>query len=190
MEKNNITVILIRGKSGSGKSTFATLVEDCINSCVKPESAIIIHNAEQVKCIARDSFNWNDKKDFTGRQLLIDITHTGYAYDKNLWEEKTLQTFQSTKEVCYPNLEYLIIPDWRYKVSYEYFKNITDKVITVDVVNPLRTKGTHDTHSSETDLNGFEVDMTIHNYFIPHNPPYSSLINSAERFVKQWIQLL
>lgn len=187
MENNKFTVILVKGKSGSGKTTFATLLENHLNS-FEEGSAIVLHNAEQVKAIAKSCFDWDCKKDFKGRQLLVDITSTGYAYDKNLWEKKTLHSYHCIKEICYPNSQYLIIPDWRYKCTEDFFRQVADKVITVSIYNPQREDGTHDSHISETQLHSLVTDVDIENIYLPNTPHHVNLLIKVEEFVQLWLK--
>lgn len=111
--------ILINGKAGSGKDTFAKYLEEYL--LVLEKRPFIIHNAFYVKLIAEKIFGWDKVKDTKGRRLLIDIANTGYSYDDYFWERKTeaevLKRFKVTDNA------YIIIPDFRYKNTYTYFSS-------------------------------------------------------------------
>lgn len=119
--------ILINGKAMSGKDTFAKYLSEYL--LVMEKQPFIFHNATYVKLVAEKIFGWDKVKDNKGRKLLIDISNTGYDYDKYFWEKKTEEILINkfnTKNV------YVIIPDFRYKNTYEYFKN-KYKVLTIRI---------------------------------------------------------
>lgn len=115
-------IILINGKARSGKDTLASLIKGRL----KDKKVLIRANAQSVKDCARKYFNWNGDKDDKGRQLLINITNIGYNADPYLWERKTLE-YALAKDVY----DYLIITDWRYTSTYDYFKQQDYEVITI-----------------------------------------------------------
>ena len=172
---NRIT-ILICGKASSGKTTFATVLAQEINK-VK-EMAKVIHNAQTVKTLAESFFHW--EKDEKGRQLLIDLTNSGYNYDPIFWERETERLFRNYQKFCNEDLEILIVPDWRYMSTYEYFSNV-GKVITVMVERHDVEKGTHDFHSSENDFKKFPTKYHILND--------SESIEDLERFSRMLIEV-
>lgn len=159
-------VILICGKAGSGKNKLAELIKNHLDT--EPsgrilDKTLIRGNAQSVKDVATKEHNWNGEKDVKGRQLLIDITNEGYATDKFYWEDQTFTEAIMHKEFVNKYCDYLIIPDWRYACTPEYFRERFDKVVTVRIERPNLDKGTHDTHSSENDFMNFEVDYEVFN---------------------------
>ena len=79
-------VVLISGKAGAGKSTFAEYLEqDAVKeglSCVRTAFA------DALKDIAYDNFGWNGKKDEKGRRLLQNLGDAGRSYNTDLWVNK------------------------------------------------------------------------------------------------------
>jgi len=117
-----VKIILINGKARSGKDTLASLIRGILGH----RKVLIRPNAYSVKECALKYFSWNGAKDTKGRQLLIDITNLGYKQDPYHWEKLTLK-----HTLDKDNYDYLIIPDWRYMSTYEYFKSEGYEVITI-----------------------------------------------------------
>lgn len=159
-------VILICGKARSGKNQLAEYLKHYLDRDDEGnflERSLIRGNAQSVKDRAIKYYNWNGEKDQKGRQLLIDITEKGYAQDKFYWEKETFTEAIIHKEFTNANCEYLIIPDWRYAQTKDYFEKVADKVIAIRVTRPNLEKGTHDDHSSENDFLNFNIDMEAPN---------------------------
>lgn len=149
------TVVLIKGRAGSGKDTLASMVLKHLKELSNLEVKIS-PNAEKVKQYARHYFDWDGEKDDKGRKLLIDITNAGYNYDQFFWEKLN------------PIFSWVtLIPDWRYESTYEYFKEtkgynvITVNVIRPNVFNPNCLELQFD--PSETTLDTFKCDYEIVN---------------------------
>ena len=64
--------------------------------------------------------------------LFREVTHTGYNFDDNFWEKKTLEKVRP----FIANLDYLIIPDWRYKCTYDFWEKLGYEVFTIKVERP------------------------------------------------------
>lgn len=163
VENNKIikTTILICGKARVGKTTLANAIETLLDKD-REVKCLARNNGQTVKDIAINQFMWNSEKDYLGRQLLIDITSTGYRYDPYMWEKHTVKSFQKVKEV-FPNLDTLIIPDWRYPQTKTFFENVSNKVIPIRIINPNRHLSDHEGDPSETMLDSFDVDLVIYN---------------------------
>lgn len=159
-------VILICGKARSGKNQLADYLKEYLDVDVKGayfDRTLIRGNAQSVKDKAERQFNWNGEKDAKGRQLLIDITNMGYAEDINFWEKQTFTEAIMHKEFVNKNCEYLIIPDWRYPQTLDYFRKVADSVTTIRVTRPNMTGGTHKYHTSENALDLFDVQYEVEN---------------------------
>lgn len=159
-KRNPLVVILVCGRAGSGKDTFAQFLKSALDKFSEDFTAII-PNAETVKEIARDKFNWNGVKDKEGRQLLIDITEQGYKIDKFFWEKETYVKALTKTDKIGRKPKYVIIPDWRYESTKEYFDLVADYVLCFKVLRD-DTNSTHGDHSSENNFKNFHA-MIIDN---------------------------
>lgn len=159
-------VILICGQAGSGKNQLADYLMNHLDT--QPSGAVfnrtlIRGNAQSVKDVATKKFKWNGEKDAKGRQLLINITDEGYARNKYYWEEETFTEAIMHREFENRYCDFLIIPDWRYASTLDYFKDKCENVVTIRVTRPNLEEGTHSKHSSENDFKNFEVDYEVVN---------------------------
>lgn len=176
-------VILISGKARSGKNQLAEYLKEYLDVDHKGaicNKTLIRGNAECVKEIAYSKYDWNGEKDSKGRQLLIDITNKGYAEDTYYWEKNTFLELISYKEFINKNCQFLIMPDWRYPQTLDYFKQVADNVITIKVTRPNLPKGTHEHHISENALESFNVQYKVEN-----NKDLDNLKNIAKRIAKE-----
>lgn len=173
-------VILICGRAGSGKDTVAQMLKSFINNDLVPvNKCVVISNAQGVKDVATKYFNWNGEKDTEGRDLLINITNFGYSINKNFWELKTMEMLTEAMKLQ-PFTNTLIIPDFRYEVTYDFFSQIALNIKVIKVVNS-RVGITHD-DKSERDFEGFPVDYTVFNN--------GSMIDLKMQVSDLWLRLL
>lgn len=159
-------VVLINGRKGSGKDTVANYLFEKLG-----EGVVVIPNAKAVKEEAYQFYNWNGEKDLLGRQLLVDITNTGYRFDPYFWEKKTIEYIYALKEQG-TRIDMLIIPDWRYECTYDFFTNLDHPKVEVTTLRVERRvtveemcdpRESFDVYRSESQLDGFPVDYTIDN---------------------------
>lgn len=162
-------VLIISGKSGSGKDTFANLVKDELENNNK--SCIILHYADLVKYYARQYYNWNGEKDEIGRTLLQTLgTNKVRKVFPNYWAE-TIAKFLA----AIPNdFDCALIPDARFPNEIEIVKHFNPqaKAIHIERVNDdgslyLNPNLTQEqlNHPSETSLDDYvDFDYIIENY--------------------------
>ena len=161
-----MNIILISGRKRCGKDTIAEFL------CKKlGDNAIVLPNAKAVKEEAYETFNWDGEKDTRGRQLLVDITNTGYNYDPVFWEKKTVEQIYAYLNMG-RELDTVIIPDWRYETTYDFFTNLQGldlDIITIRVEKNLSVEEMCDptiskeVALSESQLDDFPTDFTIKN---------------------------
>ena len=164
-----MNIIMISGKSMSGKDTFAKLLKEQYK-----EEALIIHFADLVKYYATTYFNWNGEKDSDGRYLLqfigTDLMRSRYP---TYWAEIVGKFIDAITETY--RYTTIIIPDWRFINEYdtikEYGQICGNNVISVRVnryiddkpfINPNMSE--HQlTHVSECELDDFSFEWVIEN---------------------------
>lgn len=160
-------VIMISGKSQSGKDTVARLMYKILQGHgVKP---LIISFADPVKWIAERYYNWDgDKTKPEGRALLqkigTTIMRTNYP---TYWAEIIAKFLSAANE-----WDCVIIPDLRFENEFETIckYNINTEAIRVErynedgsiYVNPNMTQEQL-THISECELDNFPFEWIIEN---------------------------
>ncbi len=135
-------VILINGASKSGKDTVAEILKNHYSKVYGEEEVLVVPNAQKVKECATEYFDWDGEKDDKGKRLLIDISAVGYKYDPHHWEIQTHKTCLNYSKQ-FTEVEVLIVPDWRYLSTYDYFAGMygNDYVITIRVERPNYDNG-------------------------------------------------
>ncbi len=162
-------VVLINGRKGSGKDTTANYLYEKLGV-----GTIVLPNARAVKEEAYQFYDWDGEKDLKGRQLLVDITNTGYNFDPYFWEKKSVELIHTIAEQQEIDINKLtvLVPDWRYESTYDFYSNLADpkvEVITlrverhVTVAEMCDPKESFDVYKSESQLDGFPVDYIIKN---------------------------
>lgn len=149
-------IILISGKAGSGKDTFAEELKEQLN--MMNEYVLVVHYADLVKHIAKTFYDWNGKKDGYGRGLLQRIgTDIFREYDKDYW----VNHLQGVISVLKDRWDYIIIPDCRFPNEITCWDKYDS--ISVRVVRDFNTSlnESQQNHTSETALDDFEFDVTV-----------------------------
>lgn len=145
-------VILISGRAGVGKSTFARLLKSEFEKKELGIGISINSLALGVKASALNYFGWDKKKDVKGRKLLQSIGYIGREYDEDVWVQFLLSHLGY---IYFPNI--IIIDDWRFPNERKFFEIRNDKynlfTIRIEVLNREILKGTEEySDISETSL--------------------------------------
>ena len=162
-------VILISGKSASGKDTFANILyKKLIEQNYK---VLIAHFADLVKFYAKQYYNWNGEKDESGRALLQKIgTTIMRGYNDRYWGDIIAQLIAGVS--AYNDFDICLIPDWRFISKFEAITSYCNDVITIRInrkdengnhyMNPSMT---HEQiwHQSEIELDNFNFEWIIEN---------------------------
>ena len=175
------TIILINGVARSGKDTFAEFLQSHLEKFNNTHS-MVLPNALGVKKIAKSVYEWNEEKDERGRQLLIDITNTGYNYDVHFWEKFSENTIEGLEVMSKKEFTHVIVPDFRYKNTYNYYVERGYNVITIMVVRP-----NHDNELGALKLDISEQPMNLKfNHYINNSGTLEDLEHQA-KFVAEFI---
>lgn len=164
-----MVIILISGYATSGKDTFGTMLAKYL-----PHSKIF-HFADPIKECAKIYFNWDGNKDERGRKLLQQLGQAGREYDNDIWVKKLLDRIEKDDE----NIEFIIIPDWRFKNEFEFMsKQFGNKnVVTVRIKRQVPVIS----DISEKDLD----DFTHYDFIIDNNSSLDDLEKQAQLIVPQ-----
>ena len=162
-------VMIISGKSGSGKDTFADIMRSKLEKvgC----KCLTIHFADLVKYYAEVYYKRKKKKNEAGRKLLQQLgTDKLRAKFPNYWCEHVAQLLAAVPD----DFDCAFIPDARFENEISVVKqyNPQAKVIRIErynedgspYLNPMLTPHQHQ-HQSEVDLDNYEDwDYIIENH--------------------------
>lgn len=159
-------ILLISGKSSSGKDTFANILRKELEK--KNYKCLIIHFADMVKYYARVYYNWNGEKDEAGRALLQNLgTDKVRAKFPNYWAEIVGKFLAAVSQ----DFDFAFIPDARFPNEIEIVKkyNPSAKSIRIErynqdgtpFINPNFTleQSNHLSETSLDDYNNFEYNI-------------------------------
>lgn len=180
-------VIMISGKSGHGKDTFAQLIDRELK--IRDQRTLTIHFGDMVKVFLTNYYNWDGQKDENGRELLqrlgTKLLRTKYP---TYWAEIVAKFISATEG----DWDYVIIPDLRFENEFETVSQYNDNVITVRI-NRFQENGkpyynpkmrlNQLTHISECELDNFNFEYIIENHSL------TELNDSAEFFVEELMKL-
>ena len=159
--------IILSGKSGHGKDTFANFFAELARKDNK--RVMIIHYGDLVKYFCKEFYNWNGEKDEYGRYLLQHIgTDVVRATNPDYWANCVAQFCATIQK----EWDYILIPDARFPneitITQKYLSNsCTIRIIRYEngekYKNPLLTEAQYQ-HPSETSLDNYRFDFIIENF--------------------------
>lgn len=156
-------VVLVAGKSGSGKSSFSQHLKRWLETEWGVKSRIVSF-AEELKEIAMVDFDWDGEKDEKGRRLLQALGSAGREYNANIWVNKVKEVILNPRGYYTHATEVMvsIIDDCRYENEFTFADEMKDtyaiKVLIVRPDNPNALSGKAGTHASEHGLDNLPLD--------------------------------
>lgn len=186
-----IDVIMISGKSESGKGTVAIEIENILKQR-QDYNVIRCSLSTYIRDLAWRDFYWDGVDSPESRKFMAEVYRIGtefypYHMARRVWERDIQPKILRTKEIV-TNLGYhqgivrtgsafikvnknvAIIESFREKVNYDFFKALLDaneinKLVTLRVIRPgyESTAKNISKHVSEIDLDDFSFDFTVEN---------------------------
>ena len=154
-------IICISGKAQHGKDTSAAKMKELIEA--KGKRVLITHNADLLKFIAKNMFDWDGKKDDPGRQLLQFIgTDVIRNKEPDFWIDFIISVLK-----FFPNhWDYVLIPDCRFPNEIDKYKTTEFpathlRVVRSNFVSPLTEE--QQKHASEVALDNVTPDIVLAN---------------------------
>ena len=162
MNSKKTTVILLSGKSGSGKDFIANIMKQQLEE--NGNKVLVTHYADLLKYILKTFFNWDGQKDEKGRALLQRVgTDVIRRQEPDYWVNFVSQMIS----FFYNEWDYILIPDARFPNEIEVIKNNHNvNTITIRIHRPnYKSKLTlkQQQHPSETSLDNYKFDYYFNN---------------------------
>ena len=161
-----MNIILVSGKSNSGKGTVAKKIKELLDS--QERYTILCSLSTYIRDVAKEDYFWNGIDTLESRKFMAESYRVGtefypYHMARRVWERDILP-YSNTYKIA-------IIESFREKVNYDYFdlllkQNIINKIITIRVERPnfnAIQNEEMENHVSESDLDDFEFDYVIEN---------------------------
>lgn len=163
-------VMIISGKSGSGKDTFAKIMREKLESAGK--KCVTIHFADLVKHYCTDYYGWNGEKDEYGRTLLQTLgTDKMRAMIPEYWAEAVAKFLAVA--ACFNDFDCAFIPDARFPNEVETVIEYNQDSCTLRIerydengdpyINQALTSAQMN-HPSETSLDKYGFDYIVENH--------------------------
>lgn len=171
-----INIILISGKAGHGKTTFANFIKSEFES--RGKKVMKIAFADYLKYIASEYYGWNGEKDERGRTLLQHLgTDVVRKNDENFWADLVSRLIRALGD----EFDYYIIDDARFPNEIEAFP--LENSIHIQIERPSITESfltdEQQHHLSETALEGYVPDYILLNH------TFEGLKESAQTLVEE-----
>ena len=185
-------VVMISGKSMSGKDTVANIMKEKLENAGK--RVLVMHFADLVKYYATQYFNWNGEKDKAGRSLLLEIgTTVMRGRYPTYWGEIIGKFIDGYTIPEHSFFDYILIPDWRfineYETVYDYAAIQNNETITIRVVrydeNGLDWKNPNMTSDQLNHISECELDNFAFNWIIENCRGLEDLADSVEEIMKE-----
>lgn len=160
-------ILMISGKSNSGKDQFALFLKDQLEHQYK--KVCIIHFGDLVKVFLKDHYGWQGKKDVEGRRMLqrlgTDIMRKKYP---DYWAEVVSKFLSAVEQ----DFDFALIPDWRFRNEEQIIRKYNHDVETIRInrfnengsyyINPALTEEQAN-HISEIELDDHYFDWMVNN---------------------------
>ena len=171
------TVILLSGKSGSGKDFVANIMKEKLEQ--KGNKVLVTHYADLLKYILKTFFNWDGQKDEHGRHLLQYVgTDVIRRQNPNYWVD-----FVKDIIIMFSNnWDYILIPDARFpneitRMFCSNFRTISIRITRLNYISKLTDE--QQQHESETALDSYSFD-----YYMTNDGTLDGVTKEVDNFIK------
>jgi hypothetical protein len=161
-----LNLILVHGKSNSGKGTSSNVIEKILYN--QNKHVIRCSLSTYIRELTKNDFYWDSVDTLESRKFMAEVYRIGtefypYHMARRVWERDIVP--YATKNSV------VIVESFREKVNYDYFKilqdqGLIDDITTISVVRPnfnAIQDEEMENHVSEVDLDGFEFDYIVEN---------------------------
>jgi len=159
-------IILISGKSNTGKGTVAEIIEQILK--LKNKHVIRCSLSTYIRNVAKEDYYWDGIDTLESRKFMAESYKIGtefYSYHmaRRVWE-RDIKPFANKDTIA-------IVESFREKVNYDYFcslldEGLIDNITTIRVIRPdfnaIQDRDMEN-HVSESDVDDFEFDYVIKN---------------------------
>lgn len=179
-------VIMISGKSGSGKDQTAAFIANELNQNNK--RALVIHFGDLVKYFAGMYMGYEGKKDEFDRSLLQKLgTEIVRKKFPNYWAEIVAKFISAIED----DYDYAIIPDLRFMNEFLTVKKYNKNVITIRI-NRFNEDGTQYfnpemTEEQRTHISECELDDYCCDWYINNDGTLDELQNTVNQLIREII---
>jgi hypothetical protein len=177
-------IILVGGRAGEGKSTFAKFCGEYLIR-EKQTSSVVVPFARMVKETAF-VMGWDGEKDDKGRKLLQDLGRIGREYDLDLWANHALDYI---KDSLGEGFQYFFVDDWRFPNEAKVIREDYHPVMLVRMRRPEEfhtLKGTAlYNDASEASL---PDEDSYYDYVIKNSKDLDELKAKAEQFINELLE--
>lgn len=171
------TVILLSGKSGSGKDFVANIMKEKLEQ--KGNKVLVTHYADLLKYILKTFFDWDGQKDEHGRHLLQYVgTDVIRRQNPNYWVD-----FVKDIIIMFSNnWDYILIPDTRFpneitRMFCSNFRTISIRITRLNYISKLTDE--QQQHESETALDSYSFD-----YYMTNDGTLDGVTKEVNNFIK------
>lgn len=161
-----MNIILVSGKSHSGKGTSSEIIEQILKN--QNKHVIRCSLSTYIRQIAKDDFYWDGIDTLESRIFMSEVYRVGtdfypYHMARRVWE-RDIQPYANRDTI-------VVVESFREKVNYDYFKmlleqEIINNILTIRIIRPkfddIKDEK-HKQHVSESDLDDFDFDYVVEN---------------------------
>ena len=159
-------IILVSGKSNSGKGVFSQKLENLFKS--QNKHVIRCSLSTYIRELAKKDFYWDGIDTLESRKFMAEVYRVGTDFyphhmARRVWE-RDIEPYANKDTIA-------IVESFREKVNYDYFNFLLqfkyiDKLTTIRVIRPnfnAINNAELENHVSESDLDDFKFNYVIEN---------------------------